>query len=132
VFEVRQGKLTEIQAISTLPPGTTISNTTAEIMIDRAGRHLYGANRGHDSIAVFAVDSATGRLTLQANVPAGGRTPRNIRLDPTGGYLLSANETEGTITVFKVDGASGMLEATGEAARLDTPGGMYFLPGLLP
>jgi 6-phosphogluconolactonase len=95
VFAVRRGALTEIQKISTLPAGTTVSNTTAEIMIDRPGRHLYVSNRGHDSIAVFTIDSSSGKLTLDGNVPSGGRTPRNIRLDPTGRYLLSANENGG-------------------------------------
>jgi 6-phosphogluconolactonase len=127
VFAVRRGALTEIQKIATLPSGTTVSNTTAEIMIDRSGRHLYVSNRGHDSIAVFTIDSSSGKLTLDANVPSGGRTPRNIRLDPTGRYLLSANENGGTITVFNVDAASGMLSSTGIAASIDTPGGLYFL-----
>ncbi|HWM69042.1 MAG TPA: lactonase family protein [Steroidobacteraceae bacterium] len=127
VFAIREATLTEIQTIATLPPGSAVSNTTAEIMIDRAGRHLYVSNRGHDSIGVFAIERSTGRLTLQASVPAGGQTPRNIRLDPTGHYLLSANENGGTITVFRVDGASGMLNPTGVAARIDTPGGLFFL-----
>jgi 6-phosphogluconolactonase len=128
VLAVRGDALTEIQRISTLPPGADVSNKTAEIMIDQAGRHLYVSNRGHDSIAVFAIDPAAGTLTLQANVPAGGRTPRNIRLDPTGKYLLSANEHAGTIAVFKVDAESGMLQPTGTALPIDTPGGMSFLP----
>lgn len=128
VLAVRGDVLTEIQTVSTLPPGTEVSNKTAEIMIDHGGRHLYVSNRGHDSIAVFAIDPVTGALTLKANVPAGGRTPRNIRLDPTGKYLLSANEHGGTITVFRVDGESGMLQATDTAVAIDTPGSMYFLP----
>jgi 6-phosphogluconolactonase len=127
VFAVHGGSLSEIQKVSTLPAGETVKNTTAEIMLDRAGRHLYVSNRGHDSIAVFAVDPSSGRLTLSANAPAGGRTPRNIRLDPTGRYLLSANENGGTITVLKVDQASGALSPTGVAAQIDTPGGLYFL-----
>ncbi|MDB5455942.1 MAG: lactonase family protein [Caulobacter sp.] len=127
VFAVRDGNLTEIQTISTLPAGAAVKNATAEIVIDRAGRHLYVGNRGHDSIAVFAIDPSSGRLTLSANTPAGGRSPRNLRLDPTGGYLLSANEGDGTITVLKVDKATGALSPTGVAARIDTPGGLYFL-----
>src|SRR5262249_48334905 len=98
VFAVHQDALTEIQTVSTLPAGTTVANTTAEIIIDAKGRHLYVSNRGHDSIAVFAIEPSTGKLTLQGNVPSGGRTPRNIRLDPTGRYLLCANENSGTIT----------------------------------
>jgi 6-phosphogluconolactonase len=128
VFAVRRGALTEIQRISTLPPGTTTRNTTAEILIDAKGRHLYVSNRGDDSIAVFTIAPASGKLTLEANVPSGGRTPRNIRLDPTGHYLLCANENSGTITVLRVDGASGLLTATNVVAQIDTPGGLYFRP----
>jgi 6-phosphogluconolactonase len=128
VFAVRGDSLHEVQTITTLPKNTSQKNTTAEIMIDKAGRHLYVSNRGHDSIAVYAIDPANGTLTLQANVPAGGRTPRNLRLDPSGRYLLSANEHGGTITVFDVNPSNGMLRATGTVVQIDTPGGMYFLP----
>jgi 6-phosphogluconolactonase len=127
VLAVRGNTLSEIQTISTLPAGAAVKNTTAEIMIDAAGRHLYVSNRGHDSIAVYSIDPNAGTLTLQANVPAGGQTPRNIRLDPSGKYLFSANENGGTITVFKVDAASGMLQPTGTSLPIDKPAGMYFL-----
>jgi 6-phosphogluconolactonase len=127
VLAVRGDTLSEIQTISTLPAGTKVTNTTAEIMIDAAGRHLYVSNRGHDSIAVYSIDPQAGTLTLRANVPAGGQTPRNIRLDPSGNYLFSANENGGTITVFKVDTTSGMLQPTGASLPIDKPAGMYFL-----
>lgn len=127
VFSVKGAKLTEIQTISTLPPGVTARNSTAEIMVDGAGHHLYVSNRGRDSIAIFTIDRADGRLTAQGDVPSAGRTPRNIRLDPTGGYLFSANENGGNVTEFKVDRASGQLTPTGVALPIDTPGGMYFL-----
>jgi 6-phosphogluconolactonase len=106
----------------------TVPNKTAEIIIDASGRHLYVGNRGHDSIAVFDIKASDDRLTLAANVPAGGKTPRNLRLDPTGRFLLSANEGDGSITVFKVDARTGGLTLTDATARIDTPGGLYFLP----
>ncbi len=126
VFAVDGSALKEIQTVSTLPPGTTIANKTAEIVIDPAGRHLYVGNRGHDTLAVFDI-AQDGRLTLAANVPAGGKTPRNLRLDPTGRFLLSANEGDGSITVFKVDPKTGALSLTSNVAKVDTPGGLYFL-----
>ena len=126
VFSVADGALKEIQAISTLPPGTEIRNTTAEILISGDGRHLYVTNRGHDSIAVFAIDRATGLLTRTENVPSGGRTPRNIRLSPDGDYLFAANENGGNITQFRVDKTNGHLTPTGVTVPIDTPGGMYF------
>jgi len=128
VFAVNGVNIKEIQTISTLPAGVTVQNTTAEIMLDRAGRHLYVSNRGHDSIAVFNIDPANGELTLVANIPAGGRTPRNIRLDPSGKYLLSANEDSGTITELKVDGQTGLLNPTPVSVEINHPGGLYFAP----
>jgi 6-phosphogluconolactonase len=128
VFAVKGGVLREEQTVSTLPPGVTVANKTAEIVIDVPGRHLYVGNRGHDSIAVFDIAPKDGRLTLAANVPAGGKTPRNLRFDPSGRFLLSANEGDGTITVFKVAPRTGALTLTDHVARVDTPGGLYFLP----
>lgn len=128
VFAVHGSTLTEIQTVSTLPPGTTVHNMTAEIIIDAAGRHLYVSNRGHDSITVFDIERANGKLTLAANVPSGGQTPRNIRLDPTGHYLLCANEGSGTITVLRIADSSGIPTATATVAQIDKPGGLYFRP----
>jgi 6-phosphogluconolactonase len=127
VYAVKEGKLNEIQHLSTLPSGSTAKNTSSEIVIDRAGRHLYVGNRGDDSIAVYSIDKATGQLSHDANVASGGKTPRNLRIDPLGGYLLSANENGGSITVLKIDKVSGALTPTASAARIDTPGGLYFL-----
>ena len=127
VFAVDGTHLKEVQVISTLPVGYNSANSTAEIIISPDDRFLYVSNRGHDSIAVFAIDKASGRLSLKANTPAGGKTPRNLRLDPTAGFLFSSNEGDGTITVFKIDRASGLLSQTSAKARIDTPGGLYFI-----
>lgn len=129
VFAIRQGTLTEIQTIATEPAGSTVKNMTSEIALDPTGRFLYVANRGPDDISVFSVDKASGRLTARGNVPSGGKTPRNLRIDPTGAYLLSGNENGGTITVFRIDAKTGALTQTPHSAQIDTPGGLYFLPG---
>jgi 6-phosphogluconolactonase len=127
VYAIDGGKLTEIQVLSTVPEDAKAKNTTAEIIISGDGCHLYVANRGHDSVAVFTIDRATGKLTHQENVPSGGRTPRNIRFDPSGSWFFAANENGGNVTEFKVDKTSGHLTPTGVTAPIDTPGGIYFL-----
>jgi 6-phosphogluconolactonase len=127
VYAIDGGKLTEIQVLSTLPPGFTGRNSTAELAIDKAGRFLYVGNRGSDSIAIFAIDPGTGKLTRKENVPSGGKTPRNVRFDPTGNWFFAANENSGNVTEFKVDKASGHLTPTGVTLPIDTPGGMYFV-----
>ena len=127
VFAIDGGRLTEIQTLPTVPQDAKAHNTTAEIIISADGRYLYVSNRGHDSVAVFAVDRKTGMLTAKGNVPTGGRTPRNIRIDPTGRWLFAANENGGAITEFRRDPATGALTPTGVSVPINTPGGMYFL-----
>ncbi len=127
VFTVRDGHLTEIQSVPTVPADYTGNNTTAEILIDRGGRFLYVSNRGHDTIAIFAVDGQTGRLTPLGHAPAGGRTPRNFFIDPTGRFLLTSNQNTENIVVFRVDPKSGALAATGQELRLANPGSIFFV-----
>ena len=127
VYAIDGGNLKEIQVTGTLPPDFKGRNTTAEIIISNDGRHLYVANRGHDSVAIFAVDPKTGLLTYLENVLSGGRTPRNTRFDPSGNWFFTANENGGNITEFRVDKKNGHLTASGVTGAIDTPGGMYFL-----
>ena len=108
-YDKQAGRLTPVQTLSTLPAGFTGTSSTAEIQIDRGGKFLYVSNRGHDSIAIFAIDKATGKLTPVAHVPTGGKTPRYFTLDPTGAYLLAGNQNSNTVTVFRVDANSGRL-----------------------
>jgi 6-phosphogluconolactonase len=96
VFSVDEGRLTEIQQISTLPAGFTGPNTTAEVQIDKSARFLYVSNRGADAIAMFAIDPTQGTLTRREFFPALGRTPRNITLDPSGRYLFVSNQGSAT------------------------------------
>jgi Lactonase, 7-bladed beta-propeller/Tripartite tricarboxylate transporter family receptor len=77
--------------------------------------------RGHDSVAVFAVEGGTGRLSPVQWVPSGGRTPRFIALDPTGRFLYAANEDDDTISKFSVEAETGTLTPAGEAARTGSP-----------
>ena len=62
-YDPKQGVLTELQTISTLPAGGHPGNSTAEVRVHPSGKFVYVSNRGHDSIAMFAVDAKTGKLT---------------------------------------------------------------------
>jgi 6-phosphogluconolactonase (cycloisomerase 2 family) len=127
VFAVDEGRLSEIQQISTLPAGFSGRNTTAEIQIDRAGRFLYVSNRGADTIAMFAVDPATGTLTLREFFPALGRTPRNLTIDPSGRYLFVSNQRSNNVVVFAIDAATGRLTSTGTELTIDQPASVLFV-----
>ena len=86
------------------------------------------SNRGHDSIAVFAVDEDTGTLTSIYHQPTQGKTPRNFAIDPTGTLLLAANENSDTIVTFWMDGQTGRLTPTGQVAEVPTPTCLKLLP----
>lgn len=120
-YEPDQGVLRELQTVSTLPDGFAGSNSCADIHIDPAGRYLYGSNRGHDSIAIFAVDAATGMLRAAGHAATAGRTPRNFAIDPTGTFLLAANQDTDSVVTFQIDRATGALAATGQVAAIASP-----------
>jgi 6-phosphogluconolactonase len=84
------------------------------------GKNVYVSNRTHDTIAVFACDAATGKLTLIQNAPVEGQIPRNICLDPTGKWLIAAHQNSGTAALFKVDAETGKLTFTG--TKVEVPG----------
>ena len=126
VFAVDKGKLKEIQSISTLPDGFVGSSTTAEILIDGAGKFLYVSNRGHGSITVYAIEPS-GRLSLVEHADSGGRIPRNFSLDPTGGYLLASNQDTENVVVLRIDPRTGRLSPTGMQVPLANPGSLAFV-----
>jgi 6-phosphogluconolactonase len=120
-YDAQKGVLTEGQTSSTLPAGHTGQNSGAEIAVHPSGRFVYTSNRGHNSIAIFRVDQATGALTFVRTQETGGRTPRNFALDPRGRLLLAANQDSGTVVVFTIDEASGDLTSTGVTVEVPSP-----------
>jgi 6-phosphogluconolactonase len=127
VYGFAGGKLTQKgPSISTLPSGFEGSNTTSELLIDKAGKHLYGANRNHDSIATMAV-GADGSVTRTANTHTEGTIPRSLTLDPAGKFLYSLNQGASNVTTFRI-GAGGVPKFTGKFLGLGTPAVMVFLP----
>jgi len=120
-WDAGKGALTPGATVSTLEAGFTGENTTAEIALDTSGRFLYGSNRGHDSIAVFSVNPASGALTLVEHEPSGGRTPRNFALAADGRWLVTANQDSNSLVVFRIDSQTGALNRTGSAATVTLP-----------
>ncbi|WP_238412282.1 lactonase family protein [Saccharothrix deserti] len=101
--------------VSTLPAGapTTPRNYPAEILVSADGRFVYLSNRGHDSVAVFAVERGGAALRLVEAAPVGGKFPRHITLDAAGRFLLAANQNSDDITTFAVDRTTGKLRPVG-------------------
>ncbi len=122
-YDGQRGVLTALETVTTLPAGETLKPeySTAEVQVHPSGKFVYGSNRGHDSISVFAVDPQRGKLTPVQNQPTLGKTPRGFGIDPTGQFLLAGNQDSHTITVFRIDAQTGRLSPTGQQVEVGTP-----------
>ena len=109
------------QTVSTLPEDFKGNSFCADIHVSADRKFLYGSNRGHNSIAVFEINSETKKLASKAFVPVEGDWPRNFALSPDGNYLLVANQKSGNITVFKIDKETGIPKFTGKQIQLPGP-----------
>ncbi len=127
-YDAARGSLDGVQTVSTVPDDFKGKKWAAEVQVHPSGKFLYASNRNHDSIAVFTIDSATGKLAPIQYEPTQGKTPRYFTLDPTGKYLLAANQDSDTIVIFKVDDATGRLKATGNVVQIPGPACIKFVP----
>ncbi|PYT30886.1 MAG: 6-phosphogluconolactonase, partial [Acidobacteria bacterium] len=128
-WDAAHGAMKELQTVSTLPDGYKATNddSTAELRVHPSGKFVYGSNRGHDSIAVFAVDSAKGTVTPVERVSTQGKTPRGFGVDPTGGYLIAANQDSDSLVVFRIDPNTGRLTPTGQKIEAFAPVDVEFV-----
>ena len=120
-FNSGTGALTEIQTLSTLPAGYDGATSCAEVQITPNGKFLYGSNRGHNSIVGYAIDEATGKMTLVGHESTQGRIPRNFEVDPTGKFLIAANQDTNNLVMFEIDQGTGKLTPNGLTAEAGTP-----------
>jgi 6-phosphogluconolactonase len=120
-YAATTGRLTPRSLVSTLPVGFTGAATGAELRLHPSGRWLYASNRGHDSLALFQVDPATGALTPIEWVAAGGCNPRHFTLTPDGAWLICCHQDSDTIGVFRIDPASGRLSAQPGPVHVSMP-----------
>jgi 6-phosphogluconolactonase len=129
-FDPAAGTLAPVQTLSTLPADVTDTKgfSTAAIVTHPGGRFVYASNRGHDSIAMYAVDAATGRLSFLGVEPIRGQVPRNFAIDPSGRFLLAAGQKSDTVTVFAIDPQTGRLSFTGHTLPVPAPVCIRFQP----
>lgn len=125
-FDARTGALQPFQLLSALPDTFAGNSRASGIQIDAHGRFLYASNRGYDSVAVFAIDATSGRLTFQGAQPTGGKTPRFFALSPNGRFMFALNEDSDSIVTLAVDPNNGTLSATGAQVRSGSPVCMVF------
>lgn len=127
-FNPEKGNLKITQTISALPENFAGENTSAELQISPNGQFLYASNRGHNSIAVYAVDQMNGTLSLIGHEETRGETPRHFMIDAEGKFLLAANQDSDNIVVFDMDPASGEIKARNYIFSLPAPVCIKILP----
>jgi 6-phosphogluconolactonase len=121
------GNLTPIQLdFSTLPAGFLGTSGAGEVLVDAAGKFLYGSNRGSDNIVICSIDPASFQLTTIGYVHTQGETPRHFNFDPTGNFIHVANQNSANIVTFKVDKTTGMLTPAGLYASTPMPSCIQF------
>lgn len=120
-FDAAAGTLKPVQAVSTIPKSFLKLNESAEIEIGPTGKFLYASNRGHDSIAVFAIDSRTGMLSLIEDVPTRGASPRHFEIAPGGSLLFVENEKSDDIVLFHINRENGRLTPAAKTLNISQP-----------
>ena len=126
-YDARNGTLTLIETVSTLPEDFTGVSYCADVHVSVSGRFLYGSNRGHNSIVVFEKDPQTGKLKLVQHRSTEGDWPRNFAIDPSGQFLLVANQRSDNIVMFLIDPRTGQLIRMGEYKEIPSPVCLRFL-----
>jgi 6-phosphogluconolactonase len=120
-YDSRHGRMKEFQMISTIPSGATNHNSGAEIQMHPSGKFLYGSNRGENSVAAFAIDPNSGKLSPVGHQGTEGKTPRHFALDPSGKWLLAENQDSDSVVVLRVDEKTGRLSPTGVKIEVGKP-----------
>lgn len=125
-FDPASGDIRPFQIVSTLPDAFTGNSRGSEIAVSDDGRFVYASNRGHDSVALFAIDGASGRLSAVDWVPSIGKTPRFFALAPDGNALFVANEEGHNIVRYTVDRQNGRLSKPVIVAETGSPTSILF------
>lgn len=118
---LENGTLDPLGTESTLPPDASADGLAADVRFHPAGHLVYVSNRGHDSVALFAIGNSTRPLTLVETTSSGGRTPRCMGFHPSGRTLFVANQTSDVIVEFAVDAGSGRLTPTDLRYEMSSP-----------
>ena len=129
-YDAEAGKLTTLQTVSTLPQGVSVvpQFSTAEVQVHPSGRFVYGSNRTQNSIVTFAVDPATGKLSLVGHKSEGIDVPRNFGIDPTGKWAVVANQAGNDVRVFAIDSQTGALAEEVSRIEVGSPVCVKFVP----
>ncbi|GAB5560844.1 MAG: lactonase family protein [Synoicihabitans sp.] len=120
--DIDTAELTPIQHIDAAPADLDeTTNNVSEIKVHPNGKWVYTANRGHDSMAVFRRDSATGKLELVEHEPVRGDWPRNFNITDDGKWMITAGQNSGTLVVFAINPNDGSLRYNRSKIHVPSP-----------
>jgi 6-phosphogluconolactonase len=126
-FDSTTGEIRPIETVPSVPGGYSGPRVSpSNIRLHPNGRYVYSANRGDNSLAVFGIDEATGRLTQIEVVKTGGTNPREMNFDPSGRFLFVAHVQTNDVATFAVDAGTGRVTPTGAKPSVERPSCIYF------
>lgn len=126
-YDAQNGSFQEQQYIRTVPADFTHSSQGSAIHITSDGHFVYAGNRGHNSIAVFAVNQDTGMLTFVENTDTSGNWPRDFMLDPTEKFMVVSNQESHNLVLFARDTVTGKLSKLNAEIEVPYPVCVKFL-----
>jgi 6-phosphogluconolactonase len=128
------GVFTELNTLTTLPPGWTGRQWSAQVVVHPNGRFVYGSNRGSggdsDDIAIFAIDQASGRISPTGHAETLGKVPRNFVIDPSGRFLICAHQDSDNVVPFNINAETGALTPIGQSLPVINAICVQFAPGI--
>ncbi|KIL49155.1 lactonase family protein [Jeotgalibacillus campisalis] len=126
-YDQDNGSFELIQTIKAIPADFTENSQGSAIHVSSDGKFVYAGNRGHDSIAVFAIDPETYQIKLVEYAETGGNWPRDFVMDPTEKFIVTTNEESSNAVLYKRDAESGKLSPAGSTLNVSTPVCVKFL-----
>ncbi len=145
-----EGKLSLVQTLSSLPQGWAEAHTdpatfpnevyskpshASELLLSPDDRFVYASNRGHDSIAVFEINTSDGKLTPLQFEPTRGRIPWVFCLSEDGRFVLVQNnhtraseDGPDSVVVFRRDESTGLLNLSPARLEFPTVSSVWALP----
>ena len=120
-YDAKTADINLVETVPTIPADYKMNSSPADVHVHPNGRFVYSSNRGHNSIAIFRIDEASGRMALVDIVSTQGATPRGFQFEPSGRFLFAGNQGTGNVVTFAVDGETGKMTPTGAKAEVPRP-----------
>ena len=98
-----------IQTLDTIPSDFHDFSKAAAIKISADGKRVLASNRGHDSIATFALDTHTGKMELLAISKLAGQSPRDFEFLPGEKFIMAGHENSNGLMTYAFDYETGKL-----------------------